>query len=59
MRPDGGPDVEMFRQLTHGPLSLDDLCDIEEIDDVSRSHRDACQANAEAAPAPTGKGRRR
>jgi hypothetical protein len=40
----------MFRALTHGPLSLDDLYDLEEIDDASRSWRDAAQANAEQAP---------
>lgn len=51
IRPDGGPDVEMFRQLTHGPLSIDDAYDLAEIDDVARSWRDAAQANNEHASA--------
>lgn len=40
-------------------LSLDDLHDLEEIDDVSRSWRDAAQANAEQAPPPAGAKKRR
>lgn len=36
----------MFQALT-STLSIDDAYDLAEIDKVSRSHRDAAQANAE------------
>jgi hypothetical protein len=39
----------MFHALTH-ELSIDDALDLDEIDGVSRSWRDAAQANAEDAP---------
>lgn len=38
----------MFHALTT-ELSIDDALDLAEIDDVSRSWRDAAQANAEVA----------
>lgn len=50
----------MFRLLT-SELSIDDALDLVEIDDVSRSWRDAAQANAEATqgnPQRSKRGRR-
>lgn len=60
-RPDGGVDHALFLAL-QTTLSLDDALDLEEIDQVSRSHRDAAQANLERPTAETGqtpRGRRK
>ena len=50
----------MYQALTT-TLSIDDALDLGEIDDVSRTWRDAAQANAEDAQqqAPKAKGRGR
>ena len=44
MLPAGGVDWHLMRALQE-TLSLDDAFDIAEINDVSRSHRDAIEAN--------------
>ena len=58
LRPEGGLDIEMYRAL-HNDFSLDELFDLEEIEEVARSHRDAAMANAEAKQKPKGKKRNR
>lgn len=45
IRPEGGVDVAMYLALTT-TLPLDAALDLAEIDNVSRSHRDAAHANA-------------
>lgn len=48
-RPDGSVDAALFAALMHGPLSLDDALDLDEIAQVSASAHDAAQVNLEAA----------
>lgn len=48
MLPEGGVDWRLMRALQE-TLSLDDAYDIAEINEVSRSHRDALEANMKRA----------